>query len=273
MGLFWNYFKDGLRWPLIQRAGALAALAEGAARTLDQAREDILWLRRQFHPATCEEAFLDRFGQARGLVRRPGESAERWRTRVVLAYAFQRLGGSQSGMPVILDRYGFQGAQFTNLRAENPARWAEFSVEATATRQITREELDAAVWLINEYKPARSRLAEVVLAYLAEAVAALSAGAVGAAEAAAPFNDLIEIQGRTDLAARPGAVGGVESAVPFNDLIQIQAVQPLTIKHGAVGAVECSAALVQLLEQSAEATCPLAAGCVGSVTASAGQRQ
>lgn len=215
MGLFWTYFKDGLRWPLIQRAGALAALVEGAARTLDQAREDILWLRRQCHPATCEEQFLDRLGQARGLVRRPQESTARWRARVVKAYAWQRLGGSQSGMPRILELYDFPGAVFTSLRQEDAARWAEFRVEAPITEEISREGVESLLWVVNDTKPARSKLAEVILYQLATGGDLFTVGAVAEAEAALDHNELFQLTASSPAQFGLGALAEAEAvAVP-----------------------------------------------------------
>lgn len=166
MASFWPYFRDTLAWPLIRRAGALACLVEGFARSLDQAKADILWLRDQFHPTTCEEAFVERLAAARGIARHPLESAAQFRARVVKAYAWQLQGGGQEGLPSILRAYGYPGCTVENLRAEEPERWAEFRVVAPVSSQgegFSARDAELLEWVVAEQKPARSLLAGVRL--------------------------------------------------------------------------------------------------------------
>ena len=95
MGIFWDYFRKTLRFPLIWRPGPLAQLAKGGAEALDDTRGHIAWLRDQFTPETCDTTHLEHFARARGLRRWPSETDDFWKRRVVLAYEFYRRGGTK----------------------------------------------------------------------------------------------------------------------------------------------------------------------------------
>lgn len=164
MGELWRYFRDILHWGPIQKPGPLQALAHGTARSMDQTREDMLYLRDQWLPARCEESMVPEHGESRGIIRHVGrqvtETPEQYRARVVHAYAWHMLGGKVAGLPEILKFYGFD-VTIENMRPFAPTRWAEFMVRLEAPpsyvdqfRQI--EDLPELVWLLNEYKPARS---------------------------------------------------------------------------------------------------------------------
>lgn len=164
MGIFWRYFKENLAWPLTRIPGGLAALAEGAAGALDQVRQDILWLRLQFNPSTCETQYLEHYARARGIRRHRLESLDLFRVRVVSAYAWQLMGGKVSGLRKILDYYGYVVAGIVNLRTEDPARWAEFRVALEPPAEGFRaDDYELLAWAINDQKPARSKLASIRL--------------------------------------------------------------------------------------------------------------
>ncbi len=163
MSEFWQYFKDVLRWPLIHKPGPLAALVRGKAGFLDTARDDIVYFRKQWFPEFCEAGLVPSFGDSRGLVRHPKENAQQFRQRVVHAYAWHLLGGKVEGLPQILKFYGFDIGEIVNMRKYTPTRWAEFQLGLkTPTTQAEQaallEDLDTIIWLVNEYKPARSVL-------------------------------------------------------------------------------------------------------------------
>ena len=163
MSEFWQYFRDVLRWPLIHKPGPLAALVRGKAACLDDARDDIVNFRKQWFPEFCENGLVQGFGESRGLVRHPKESAAQFRSRVVNAYAWHLLGGKVEGLPKILKFYGFDIGEIVNMRKYTPTRWAEFQLGLkTPTTQAEQAallaDLDAIIWLVNEYKPARSVL-------------------------------------------------------------------------------------------------------------------
>ena len=162
MGVFWRYFKEALAWPLIRIPGTLAAVVEGAAGALDQVREDILWLRQQFNPATCEEQYLEHYARARGIRRHRLESPGTFRARVVNAYAWQLQGGRVAGLIAILSHYGYAVVRVVNLRNEDATRWAEFRVITdTPAAGFLAEDYELLSWVINEQKPARSKLASI----------------------------------------------------------------------------------------------------------------
>ena len=163
---FWRYFKEVLRWPLIHTPGPLSALVQGQAHSLDGARDDIVYFREQWFPEQCEEVLIPGFGASRGLVRHPRENAAQFRQRVVNAYAWHMLGGKVEGLPQILKFYGFETLKIESLRDFQPSRWAEFQIglkvpASQAEQESLLKDLDALVWLVNEYKPARSVLARI----------------------------------------------------------------------------------------------------------------
>lgn len=163
---FWRYFRDILLWPLIHNPGPLSALVQGQAHSLDAARDDIVYFRKQWFPAQSEDSLIPGYGTSRGLIRHPRENAEQFRTRVVNAWNWHILGGKVAGLPEILRFYGFEVLQIESLRDFQPSRWAEFQIGLKIpTSQKEQEallaDLDALIWLVNEYKPARSILARI----------------------------------------------------------------------------------------------------------------
>jgi hypothetical protein len=160
---FWTYFHERLRFGLIDAPGPLQALTKGLAHRLDTVREDAVFLRAQWFAQLCEPELVPAFGLSRGLARHHTETPEQFRQRVINAYAWHMLGGKQEGLPEILRFYGYSVAEIENLRRYQPSRWAEFQVglvnpEALADQNAILAGLETLVWLINEYKPARSVL-------------------------------------------------------------------------------------------------------------------
>lgn len=153
---FWRYFHDRLHWPAIFRPGPLSALAKGLALYMDDVREDILWLRRQWHPATADDALIAAYGASRGIVRQRFDTDETYRRRVVQALAWHRLGGKWRGLERIYAQNDFS-AQV--LPSDDPALWAHFRVELDVTSaDFTPDAAELSWWLANEYKAARSKL-------------------------------------------------------------------------------------------------------------------
>lgn len=163
---FWRYFHDKLNWLPIHSPGPLSAIIKGLAHHLDESREDILYLRNQWHPAKCELEAVLGFGQSRNIIRHEKESPEQFRKRVVNAWNWHLLGGKTEGLPQILKFYGFDCLRIETLRDFQPSRWAEFQlglkIPASQTeQQLLLDSLDTLIWLVNEYKPARSILSRV----------------------------------------------------------------------------------------------------------------
>lgn len=166
---FWTYFSDKLRWPQAFAPGPLQAVVRGLAHHFDTAREDMPYLRQQFFPGLCEDALVPEHGLSRSLVRHPRETPEQFRQRVVHAYGWHMLGGKAEGLPEILKFYGFDIVSIENMRDSNPTQWAEFGIElnvpsAGAGYTDIVAMLEEFVWLVNEYKPARSRLFRIYTA-------------------------------------------------------------------------------------------------------------
>lgn len=173
---FWQYFHDKLNWPAIFRPGPVSALAKGLALYMDDVREDILWLRRQWNPATADDERIAAYGASRGILRTRYDTDESYRLRVVNAFAWHKLGGKVQGLVRILAENGFAGAVIVPVNdvrrhdaafSHNGAAtyndglcWAQFDVKLV---EIPEQGLNADIlawfrWLVNEYKPARSIL-------------------------------------------------------------------------------------------------------------------
>ena len=153
---FWRYFHDRLNWPAIFRPGPMSALAKGLALYMDDVREDILWLRRQWNPATADMALIAAYGESRGIIRHRFDSDETYRRRVVQALAWHRLGGKWRGLERIYAQNDFLARV---LPSDDPALWAHFRVELDVNAvDFTPDAAELSWWLANEYKAARSRL-------------------------------------------------------------------------------------------------------------------
>lgn len=161
MSIFKEYFFKTLRWPLIHRVGPLAALVEGLARAMDEVRGDIIWLRDQFNPWTCDAGMIAKHAESRGISRHPAESEAGYRERCIRAFAWHRLGGGQLGMPQILAHFGYPDTEILNVRREDPERWAEFKPSVVARAGLGGADYEQIGWIAAETKPARSILAGI----------------------------------------------------------------------------------------------------------------
>ncbi|MCH5277462.1 MAG: hypothetical protein J1E80_06455 [Desulfovibrionaceae bacterium] len=153
---FWQYFHEKLNWPHIFQPGPVSALVKGLALSMDDVREDILWLRRQFSPATADAELIGRYGASRGIARHAFDSDDSYRLRVVNAFAWHKLGGKVRGLERIFTENRLPAAI---LPASSLDLWAHFRVRLDVSNAVF--DMDAAAlafWLANEYKPARSKL-------------------------------------------------------------------------------------------------------------------
>ena len=162
---FWRYLKHKLCFGLIAAPGALAALAHGLARYLDDVRQDVLWLRDQFTPVTADEGHVSLHGDSRAVPRTRFDSAARYRTRVEYAAKWHKLGGKVQGLPEILAEYGFSNGEIYNKRQDDPALWAHFDINLlNPPRDFSTEDAEAVLALANQYKPGRSVIGKVQFA-------------------------------------------------------------------------------------------------------------
>jgi P2-related tail formation protein len=162
MGIFSDYFFKTLRWPLAHRPGPLAVLVEGLARSLDEVRTDIIHLRNQFNPETCEMDLTPAHAESRGLTRHKMETDAQYARRCLRAYAWHRLGGGQLGMPRIFAALGYPGVTMRNVREDDPDRWAEFMPSVPVTDSgLAAGDYATIAQVANETKPARSLLAGI----------------------------------------------------------------------------------------------------------------
>lgn len=182
---FWQWFRKTLRWPFLLVGGPVGLICETLARAADTVLPDIQWFVAQFNPATCEFSYVDKHGAARGLVRHFRETPDMWRRRVCAAFAWHKLAGVRTGMPKILDHYGYTGSVMINLAAEGETeRWAHFRVElGDGTYGVTSEDYEVILWILKQVKPAKSVLDSITLVITSKVRAgvsiALACGQVG----------------------------------------------------------------------------------------------
>lgn len=161
--IFWKYFKNSCHWIFIQAPGPIAAITQGGSLILDNAREAILWLRNQFNPATCDANFIPEHARSRNIKKLPGESEKQFKARCINALLWYRRAGKRPGMIANLGVIGFSDTEIINLRHEDPERWAEFRLELPLpeTVTITADDISNIDDVVNDQKPARSKLAAV----------------------------------------------------------------------------------------------------------------
>ena len=188
MSLFWDYFKNTLRFPLIWKPGTIAQLAKGGAQALDIAKDDITWLRKQFMPSECDLEHLQNHAEARGLKKFRLEDDEFWRNRVANAFMFYKMGGTLKGLNYFFEAmsieaeiveplearqrwedaggkkldgsWGLDGSvkllDFYNVTRMPYLQWAEFAVILNIATLIKEEQVSLLKWIVDEVKPARS---------------------------------------------------------------------------------------------------------------------
>lgn len=154
---FWQYFHDRLLWQWIFKPGPLSALVKGLALYMDNVREDILWLRKQWTPLTSEEDMIVGYGESRGVPRMRLDTDELYRQRVINAYIWHMLGGKVRGVERIYAENGFL-AQILNA-SDPKTLWAHFRVRIDVNdTEFGPDSSELAWFLANEYKPARSKI-------------------------------------------------------------------------------------------------------------------
>jgi len=220
MGVMWDYFHNTLRWNLIRLTkSALSLLGEGGGNALDDTREAILWLRKQFLPETSETDYLTNYAASRSIVRHPSETDAQFKMRVVRAWYWHYLGGKQAGMPKMLELYGYTGADIINWRQYDEERWAEFwcKLLPPPTQTFAEADYELLLWLLNEYKPARSKLVKLSIAV--EESAATGVGILAVQGDRHILMARFEPQPASGaLTAWAGVVAGDHQAVPVADL-------------------------------------------------------
>lgn len=159
MSLFWKYFLKTLNYLPLHKSKALACIIEGLAAYLDNIRLDIIKARNQYIIHLSDNSLLSLYGLSRNITRSQYDNDETYKTRVLNAYKWISLGGKVEGMLTILKDYGFPKAEFRNLREIDPLKWAEF--EFTYPENLLISDMEKIVAIINQYKPARSRLTKM----------------------------------------------------------------------------------------------------------------
>ncbi len=165
MSGFFEYFKS-LGMPYIRKAGGVnEGLARTAAGLLDASKEDVKWLRYQFLPQLCDDDQVNSHAEARGIERYQYESDAFFRNRVANAYQFFANGGTKAGVDAFLEAIGLDAhvLEFSEYTGDPAIGWAEFAamVKIESLDQTTGNRQFLAA-LLNELKPARSKLALII---------------------------------------------------------------------------------------------------------------
>ncbi|MGE4497141.1 MAG: hypothetical protein AB7E48_04615 [Deferribacterales bacterium] len=154
--LFFEYFNKVLKWPLLQ-SRYLQVIVKGLASYMDSIRNDIIIVRAQF---IAEETDLwEDFAHVRGISRLPNDTDEQYRVRMLNAYRWQKLAGKVEGLPHILADFGYAGVEVKPDSIE--AKWAEFSCLFPELKGNLMAETEDYIRIINEFKPARSKLSGI----------------------------------------------------------------------------------------------------------------
>jgi hypothetical protein len=152
--MFFEYVLEKLKPVFLTRPGPLQALVKGAAESLDAARADILFLREQFLVEKAEISNVRKIAAARGVKQWPIESDNDFRTRAAIAYLFWKKGDKAPGMKEVCEAFGFSGVKIL----EHP----EFEFSVSSGLNAEASEAEFLIKLINEIKPARSILKELI---------------------------------------------------------------------------------------------------------------
>jgi P2-related tail formation protein len=156
---FFEYFKDVCRWRYIQNKFHLSAVIEGASKSMDTAKDAIYWLRDQAIAMRCDDQFLNEHAKSRNIETLTGETDEDFKNRIIFAYSWFRRAGRKAGMKENLNLLGWPDAEIINCRDYDLDKWAEFDIELYANqKQFSEENFKSVLLLINNQKPARSKL-------------------------------------------------------------------------------------------------------------------
>lgn len=161
--MFKQYFFKVLNYLPLQKSKYIACIVEGLANYFDKIRKDIIFTRNQYIIPLADKKLISKYGSSRNILRSKFDSDENYYNRVLNAYNWISLAGKEQGLIKILNNYGFQVGEFKNLGLENKEKWAEF--EFKYPNKFIIEDVERMVAVINQYKPARSRLASMITPY------------------------------------------------------------------------------------------------------------
>lgn len=165
MSGFFEHLKS-VGMPYIRKSGGTNdGLVRTAATLMDDAKEDIRWLRYQFFPQLCDDELLLTHADARGIERYPYESDEFFRNRVAAAFQFYLRGGAKAGVNEFLEAIGLDAhtVEYHEYTGDIDLGWAEFlAVVNIESLNQTVEHRQFLAKLLNELKPARSRLVLII---------------------------------------------------------------------------------------------------------------
>lgn len=147
------------RGPL-QFGSDINKLTRAMGPNYEAALDTLFFRREQAFAATARGKALDQLGADRGLPRWQGETDDNYRLRLLAAYSTYSQLGTAAAMVNTLDRLGYTDATITEMRDEDPDRWAEFKVLLKLPKAIWRPpERTKTIRTISMMKPATTKLA------------------------------------------------------------------------------------------------------------------
>ena len=151
--LYWllpNFFKkkvkhDSLVYRLLKIFG----------KQLENVRDDINLLNRQFTAATAFNSHLDEIGKARGVFRLKDEQDDDFKNRILVAHLEKQKAGTIPGMTDGLKILGFE-VDLIELFQTDRSRWSEFIIRINTWDGAVNQ--TAFYNEINHLKPAHTRM-------------------------------------------------------------------------------------------------------------------
>ena len=167
--MFKDYIIKTLGFFPLLKKGPLRALVAGASKSLDFAEKDIVFLRDKIMPETADSESIKKIAGSRGIRRWPVENDEDFKIRVIMAYAFWKKGENPLGMKEIIKAFGYEHPEIlehNNDQDKAPDQYSTFSVSLGLNASVS--ETGFLLKLINEVKPARSKLRQIKARSLTE---------------------------------------------------------------------------------------------------------
>ena len=130
-------------------------LLEVFGKGLEDVREQILLISRQFAAKTAEGEYLDNIGLAYGTYRLPDENDRKLRSRIMTAFEKKQKEGTAAGLIEALKALGFD-VEIKELFRKNRSRWAEFIVRIL--KWDGKFSQDSFYSEVNRMKPAHTRM-------------------------------------------------------------------------------------------------------------------
>ena len=157
-GTFGEYMFSLLMSPLRRASKAVnqwRIFFKVVGRLFDGAKQDFFRARSESLIISCSEVMLPVHGQDRNMPRLKGESAERYRLRLLLKFNISVEAGTDNAIRYIAKGFGYDNVEIS--KDEDPEKWAEATV-AFVGGALVIDDRDLLLQELNKTKRARTRL-------------------------------------------------------------------------------------------------------------------